>query len=192
MKISLPKRFATLLAVVGLGSTAALPTSAQDTLQVPLDPGLAWNDVSAVRLDVEFPGDGYHASWLLHRCECGDLLIESELNLPGDVEKGELLLVGQRAVLERGFRSKELESQMSWDAPALMMQLTAYLLQRALPDGPGSVSENTVVSIREEGEGILLDSGMSSESTSSRCALRYETTPSVPSSIGPVRTPMIE
>jgi hypothetical protein len=112
-----------------------------------------------VRLDVEFPGNGYHASWLLHRCTCGDLLIESELNLPGEVEKGELLLVGQRAVLERGFKSAELESEMSWDAPALMMQLAVQLLERSLPDGPASVVQRTVVSFEEEREGIVLDSG---------------------------------
>lgn len=121
--------------------------------------GTSWGEVSSVRLDVDFPGDGYHASWLLHRCRCGDLLIESELNLPGEVEKGELLLVGQRAVLERGFKSEELESQMSWDAPALMMQLAAYLLQRTMPEGPAAVFQRTVVSIEETAEGIVLDSG---------------------------------
>lgn len=138
---------------------APLSSVAQEADSVGIDPGAAWSDVSAVRLDVEFPGDGYHASWLLHRCTCGDLLIESELNLPGEVEKGELLLVGQRAVLERGFKSKELETQMSWDAPALMMQLAAYLLQRTSPDGPASVVQRTVVSFTEEREGIVLDSG---------------------------------
>lgn len=124
-----------------------------------LDRGVAWNDVTSVRLDVTFPGDGYNARWLLHRCKCGDLLIESELHLPGDTEKGELLLVGQRAVLERGFRSKELESQMSWDAPALMMQLTAYLLHRAIPAGPGAVTERKMVKVDEDEQAISLDSG---------------------------------
>ncbi len=112
-----------------------------------------------MRLDVKFPGDGYHAHWMLYRCTCGDLLVESELNLPGEVEKGELLLVGQRAVLERGFKSKELESQMSWDAPALMMQLAGYLMQRVVPEGPTAVTQRTVVSIEETSEGIALDSG---------------------------------
>ena len=124
-----------------------------------LDRSVAWNDVTSVRLDVTFPGDGYNARWLLHRCLCGDLLIESELHLPGDTEKGELLLVGQRAVLERGFRSKELESQMSWDAPALMMQLTAYLLHRAVPAGPGAVTERVMVKVDEPEQPISLDSG---------------------------------
>ena len=137
-----------------------LTASSQPAQEPPgIDPGAAWSDVSAVRLDVEFPGDGYHAKWQLHRCKCGDLFIESELSLPGEVEKGELLLVGQRAVLERGFKSEELESQMSWDAPALMMQLAAYLMQRTVPGGPASVTQRTVVSFEETAEGIALDSG---------------------------------
>lgn len=146
-------------ALLAIALLAPFSTSAQDDAASGLEPGLAWSDISAVRLDVEFPGDGYHASWLLNRCECGDLLVESELSLPGEVDKGELLLVGQRAVLERGFKSKELETQMSWDAPALMMQLAAFLLQRTLPDGPASVFQRTVVSFEEQREGIALDSG---------------------------------
>lgn len=142
--------------IVALSAPIAL---AQDQQFDSLDPGLIWADVTAARLDVEFPGDGYHASWFLHRCECGDLLIESELNVPGDVEKGELLLVGQRAVLERGFRSEELETQMSWDAPALMLQLAGQLLARSMPAGPASVTEKTIVTVSDEKEGIALDSG---------------------------------
>lgn len=148
---------------LALFAVAQVSAQAQDQAQsqaaAGIERGAAWSDASAVRLDVEFPGDGYHASWLLNRCACGDLLIESELNLPGEVEKGELLLVGQRAVLERGFSSEELETATSWDAPALMLQLAAYLLQRSIPEGPASVTQNTVVSIREDNEVIALDSG---------------------------------
>jgi hypothetical protein len=138
---------------------ASSPVASEESASPGVARGTGWNDVSSVRLDVEFPGNGYHADWVLHRCDCGDLLIESELNLPGEVEKGELLLVGQRAVLERGFKSEELETEMSWDAPALMMQLAAYLMQKSIPDGPASVSNRAVVSIREEHETISLDSG---------------------------------
>lgn len=142
-----------------IGAAPAAPAQEPADAKAPLDPKLAWKEVSAVRLDVEFPGDGYHASWLVHRCRCGDLLVESELNLPGEVEKGELLLVGQRAVLVRGFKSKELETESSWDAPALMMQLALQLLERTAPEGPGSIFQRTLVSIREDEEAIQLDSG---------------------------------
>lgn len=149
------RRVAAFIFAVAIHSAA----TAQGNGEANVERGAAWSDVSALRLDVEFPGDGYHASWLLNRCACGDLLIESELNLPGEVEKGELLLVGQRVVLERGFKSEELEMETSWDAPALMMQLAVYLLQRSIPGGPASVTQNTVVSIEEDSKAITLDSG---------------------------------
>lgn len=162
-RIFAPALVLALFAVAQISAQAQGQAQSQAQSEAQADAGIergaAWSDASAVRLDVEFPGDGYHASWLLNRCACGDLLIESELNLPGEVEKGELLLVGQRAVLERGFSSEELETASSWDAPALMMQLAAYLLQRSIPEGPGSVTQNTVVSINEDNEAIALDSG---------------------------------
>ena len=148
------------LMCTALSSLAALAQEAPPgTGDGAIQAGTAWSGVSAVRLDVEFPGNGYHAKWLLNRCDCGDLLIESELSLPGDTEKGELLLVGRRAVLERGFKSEELQSEMSWDAPALMLQLASYLLQRSVPEGPAAVVQRTVVSIQEKKNPISLDSG---------------------------------
>jgi hypothetical protein len=163
MKTHRPANFLLRTLFMSLVPFVAFPLwgqeSASATGGASIAAGTPWSGVTAVRLDVEFPGNGYHANWLLHRCDCGDLLIESELNLPGEVEKGELLLVGRRAVLERGFKSKELESEMSWDAPALMMQLAAYLLQRSIPEGPAGVYQRTVVSIQEEKTPIALDSG---------------------------------
>ncbi|HKJ18866.1 MAG TPA: hypothetical protein VJ984_16040 [Xanthomonadales bacterium] len=158
MKFSDLKRFALCFAVFVLGGIFST-LSAQDESSESIGADVTWQDVTAVRLDVQFPGDGYHAKWLLHRCDCGDLLIESELDIPGDLERGELLLVEQRAVLERGFRAEELQSQMSWDAPALMLQLTGYLLERSFPNGPASVTESTEIEVSENSEGIALDSG---------------------------------
>lgn len=116
-----------------------------------------WADPTRVKLDVEFPGDGYHANWELYRCACGDLLVHSELNVPGDVEKGETLLVAGRAVLSRGFGERQAELGASLDAPALMMQLALRLLERAEPGGPGQVSEVTRVDLEEKIAPILLD-----------------------------------
>lgn len=152
-------RFSGVLVAATLLTSMAGPLTAQEVTSETIAPDVTWRDVTAVRLDVEFPGDGYHAKWLLHRCDCGDLLIESELDIPGDLERGELLLVEQRAVLERGFRAEELQSQMSWDAPALMLQLTGYLLERSFPKGPASVTEKMQVTVGDEIEGIALDSG---------------------------------
>jgi len=122
-----------------------------------ISPGTRWADPSHVKLGVEFPGEGYHADWELFRCECGDLLVRSELNMPGEVEAGETLLVGGRAVLSRGF-AQEPELGSSLDAPALMMQLALRLLERAEPGGPAKITEAREIEVLEESSPIELES----------------------------------
>jgi len=124
-----------------------------------LPPETRWADPSSVRLDVEFPGDGYHATWDLYRCDCGDLLVRSELSIPGETEKGETLLVDGRVVLSRGFGAHQAELGASMDAPALMMQLALRLLERSSPAGPSAINAATDVAVDEEISPIHLDSG---------------------------------
>ena len=122
-------------------------------------PETRWADPSYVELDVEFPGDGYHANWELFRCACGDLLVHSELDMPGDAEVGETLMVGRRAVLSRGFGDNQEEFGSSMDAPALMMQLALRLLERVQPAGPSAVREAVAVDATEEIMNLMLDTG---------------------------------
>jgi hypothetical protein len=124
-----------------------------------LAPETRWADPSSVRLDVEFPGDGYHATWELFRCDCGDLLVRSELSIPGEVEKGETLLVEGRAILSRGFGEHQAELGSSLDAPALMMQLALRLLERSAPAGPSTITGPGDVAVDEQISPIHLDSG---------------------------------
>jgi len=124
-----------------------------------LRPETRWADPSSVRLDVDFPGNGYHASWVMFRCQCDDLLIRWELNIPGEAEKGETLLVKGRVVLSRGFGEHQAELGSSLDAPALMMQTALLLLERSVPEGPSAIVENTEVDIKDEINPIHVDSG---------------------------------
>lgn len=124
----------------------------------PLAASVAWKDPSSVRLEVDFPGDGYHASWQLFRCSCGDLMIRSELNVPGEVVHGDILLVANRAVLIRGYEP-DAADQISVDAPALMMQLALILLERTAPEGPASVTERKKVQVEDRINYINLDTG---------------------------------
>lgn len=124
-----------------------------------ITPETRWADPSQVNLDVEFPGEGYHATWDLFRCDCGDLLVHSELAVPGETEKGETLLVGGRVVLSRGFGEHQDELGASLDAPALMMQLALRLLERSEPGGPSKITEVTEVDLTESILNINLDSG---------------------------------
>jgi hypothetical protein len=118
-----------------------------------------WADPQSVTLDVEFPGEGYHANWELFRCDCGDLLVRSQLNTPGEVDTGETVLVGGRAVLSRGFGEQQAELGASLDAPALMMQLALRLLERAEPGGPSKIDKETPVEVTDAVHHITLDTG---------------------------------
>ncbi|HLF30729.1 MAG TPA: hypothetical protein VI566_06835 [Xanthomonadales bacterium] len=124
----------------------------------PLAAGVQWKDPSSVDLKVDFPGEGYNASWQLFRCTCGDLLIRSELAVPGEVVHGEILLVGNRAVLMRGFDPGSAEL-VSIDAPALMMQLALRLLERAQAQGPSAVDQRQEVAVEDTINFIHLESG---------------------------------
>ena len=136
---------------------ACLFAFAAAELPAQIDDSTRWADPSHVKLGIEFPGEGYHAQWELFRCDCGDLLVRSELNVPGDVEAGVSVLVGGRVVLSRGFAG-EPELGASLDAPALMMQLALRLLERAEPGGPGRVTEPRDIDLLEETQAIMLQS----------------------------------
>ena len=151
---SLPSlRLLSRLAVVCL----AMSVVAIMELQADITEGTRWADPSHVKLGIEFPGDGYHAQWELFRCDCGDLLVRSELNIPGEVEAGESLLVGGRVVLSRGFAG-DAELGSSLDAPALMMQLALRLLERAEPGGPSRITEAVDIDVVEQTSPIMLQS----------------------------------
>ncbi len=124
-----------------------------------IPPGTFWNEVSAVRLQVVFPGDAYNASWNFWRCRCGDILVNSDSNLPGESHQGDMLLVENRAVIYRGFGSERPEEVMSIDAPSLMLKLVFQLLERARPGGPSSVSSRAYIEIENSDAPVTLDSG---------------------------------
>jgi hypothetical protein len=147
------RAFRQALVVTALLALAVAPVMAE-----PLAAGVLWKDPSFVDLDVKFPGDGYQASWKLYRCDCGDLMIQSELSVPGEVVRGDILLVDNRAILLRGFDPDSAEL-VSIDAPALMMQLALRLLERAQPAGPAAVTERQDVLIEDKINLIHLQSG---------------------------------
>jgi len=135
-----------LVLVCGTAGAAGLPENIQ------------WKDPSSVRLEVDFPGNDYHASWELFRCTCGDLLVLSELSAPGEVVRGELLLVENRALLMRGYDPEHAE-EISFDAPGLMMQLALRLLERSAPAGPVAIDRKTDVAVEDKVNFINLDTG---------------------------------
>ncbi len=137
--------------------TSMIVTASAAAAGVPAE--TRWADPSRVRLNVEFPGDGYHASWELFRCECGDLLVRAELNIPDESVSGDLLLVKQAAVLSRGFGKYREEAAASLDAAALMMQLALRLLERSVPGGPAGAGEKLDIDVQDTINHIHLDTG---------------------------------
>lgn len=119
-----------------------------------------WADPSWVDLSVDFPGQGYHADWELFRCDCGDLLVKSELSVPEDTVQGDLVLVGGKVVLSRGFGKYQAEAAASLDAAWLMLQLTRRLLERSEPAGPAAITALRIVDVEDKLNHINLDTGM--------------------------------
>lgn len=157
MKFTMTTRFwSRFPAVTGMVMLLGLCSSAVHA--EALDPGVQWKDPTSVRLEVDFPGNGYHASWQLFRCSCGDLLIRSELNEPGEVAHGDILLVANRAILSAGY-DENAEELISYDAPALMMQLALRLLERSEPRGPAVVTKKQKAEVSDDINYINLDTG---------------------------------
>jgi hypothetical protein len=135
------------LVIAGRVSAAGLPAETR------------WADPSSVELNIEFPGEGYHASWALFRCSCGDLLVSAELAAPEEVVHGDLLLVSGKAVLTKGFGVYQDEAAASLDAAALMMQLALRLLERSEPGGPAKIMAPVEVDLLDSVNHIYLDTG---------------------------------
>ena len=138
---------------------STLLSFASPALPADLPAETAWADPSSVALNINFPGEGYHASWDLFRCDCGDLLVRAELAVPGELVRGDLLLVDGRAVLTRGFDEYRDQAAASLDAAALMMQLALRLLERSEPGGPGKITGTRDVDLLDEINHINLDTG---------------------------------
>ncbi len=132
--------------------------------QAEIPSTMLWNEASAARLQVVFPGNAYNASWQFRRCRCGDVLVNSDSSLPGESRQGDMLMVENRAVIYRGFDSERPEEVMSIDAPALMIQLAFQLLERALPAGPAAASSKAYIDIGSSEEPVTLDTGQAAGS----------------------------
>lgn len=138
------------LASLMIAATAA----AQD---MPPQPG--WHQADHVVLDVDFPEQGYHARWDVHRCDCGDILIAAEQASPDSVERMDMLLVGNRLVLVRGADVPADEVAAQVEAPALMLRLVLDLLARAAPGGVDSAAMPMPLNVDEPRGPIELQAG---------------------------------
>lgn len=124
-----------------------------------IEPGTHWAQPFFTRLDVRFPGQGFHARWDFHRCVCGDALIKAEETLPEGVSTGELLLVDGRVLLVRGFEGRGADRRSMIDSPLLMLQLLFVLMQKTLPEGPAALDERRELSHSDVRYPLELETG---------------------------------
>jgi hypothetical protein len=152
LRMSFP-RLSLLLAGLACGWPALLAGA-----EVDIAADTPWAQSAFTRLDVDFPGGEFHARWDIHRCACGDILVQAEETLPEGPSTGELLLVGGRVLLARGFANMDPGAALL-DSPMLMLQLLLVLVQQAEPAGPAAISAEREVDLAEEREPLRLDTG---------------------------------
>ena len=119
-----------------------------------------WRDAVVTELDVDFGNHGFHARWRFHRCTCSDIRVEVEQVAPDGTITGELMLVGGKILLSRGFAEQGGDIVPLIQAPTLMLQLAHAMLNRSQPTGPSSVGEKQAWSETEENLDLKLDTGM--------------------------------
>jgi len=129
--------------------------------QAGIAPGTHWAQPWFTRLDARFPGQGFHARWDFYRCDCGDAWIKAEETLPEGISRGEMLLVGGRVLLVRGFegRGEGAELRAVIDSPMLMLQLLFVLMQKTAPDGPAALTERRELAHADEIYPLQLETG---------------------------------
>ena len=133
----------------------ALPVMAQEQAGEYDD----WSKPTFARIDVAFSSADYHARWDISRCECGDLHIRAEETLPGEILKGEQLLIDNKVLLVKGYHGFTGPLPALLDSPVLMMQLLFVLLQETEPSGPSAVSGIVIADETELSRQIEVDSG---------------------------------
>lgn len=128
--------------------------------QLKLAAGTQWAKPIFTRIDVTFSSNDFHARWDISRCECGDIHILAEETLPGEIRKGEQLLLDSRVLLVSGYENYEGPLAALLDAPMLMMQLLFVLLHESEPSGPSSVINTLIADVNEAENVLKLDSGI--------------------------------
>lgn len=141
---------ATVVAVGWFGSSHAAEE---------MDAATRWHEAPATVLDVKFGDSGFHARWAFFSCDCGDLLVRIEQTAPDSMVGGELLLVGGKVLLGRGGVARSPDLLPVLQAPALMAQVAMGLLQRALPQGPASVTAERAIDLTERNATLAVDTG---------------------------------
>lgn len=138
----------------------ALLLTGLQTATAQVEKGTLWRDAVITKLDVDFGGTGFHARWVFHHCQCGDLLVQVEQIAPDGVLTGELLMVDGQVLLSRGFKQQGEDIEPLIQAPSLMLQLVYELLNRSQPKGPYAVAKKQAWDETEKKKDFKLNNGL--------------------------------
>lgn len=144
----------------GLFLACVLLLTGLKTAHAQVEKGTLWREAVVTQLDVDFGGTGFHARWLFHRCDCGDLTVQVEQIAPDGVLTGELLMVNGQVLLARDFNEQSVDIEPLIQAPSLMLQLAYSMLNRSQPSGPFAVGEKQLWDDTEKAIDFHLNTGL--------------------------------
>jgi hypothetical protein len=148
-------------AALWLALAAGVALAARSPAGLAVD-GSPWFGLGQATLMLEDETLGYQANWVF---EIGPGA--QELRLAKDERhgttsvRGTLLVLGGAAMLSRGIELTPGEETEAVGGPALILELSLRVLERAFPQGPESVGKKSRFALREEHQAIQLVSPLS-------------------------------
>jgi len=121
-------------------------------------PAAQWYRGNRVLLEVEEPAAGIKARWQFERSTANDIRLVLDEQRKAGAQRGSIMLIGQRALLTRSLELARPGSPLpAIDGPALLLNLTLRLLERAVPGGPQSLRGERAVKIADSSVAIVVD-----------------------------------
>ncbi|MFN7753533.1 MAG: hypothetical protein ACK5TE_14830 [Pseudomonadota bacterium] len=121
-------------------------------------PAAQWYRGNRVLLEIEEPSAGIKARWQFERSTANDIRVVIDEQRKAGPQRGTLLLIGQKALLTRSLQLARPGSALpAIDGPALLLNLTLRMLERAVPGGPQSLRGERVVKVADPSVAIVVD-----------------------------------
>lgn len=134
-------------------------TRAEDERRkVAQKPAAQWYRGNRVLLEVEEPSAGIKARWQFERNTANDIRLVLDEQRKAGPQRGTLMVIGQKALLTRSLQLARPGSPLpAIDGPALLLNLTLRMLERAVPGGPQSLRGERAVKIADSSVAIVVD-----------------------------------
>ena len=121
-------------------------------------PAAQWYRGNRVLLEIEEPAAGIKARWQFERSTANDIRLVIDEQRKAGPQRGALLLVGHKALLTRSLQLARPGSPLpAIDGPALLLNLTLRMLERAVPGGPQSLRSERTVKVADPSVAIVVD-----------------------------------